>query len=54
MVTQRDKVIFGFIGAMTAIIFGLAVYSDFQKPIDRNPASQGELIEFNPYEYFID
>ena len=54
MVTQRDKVIFGFLGAMTAIIFGLAVYTDFQKPLDRNPASKDEPFEFQPYEYFID
>jgi hypothetical protein len=54
MATHRDKITFGFLGAMTAIIFGLALYSDFQKPLDRNPASQQEQIEFHPYEYFID
>lgn len=54
MVSVQAKFTFGFLGALTAIIIGLAVFHEFQKPMDRNPASQQEQFEFQPYEYFID
>ncbi len=54
MSTQGEKFIFGFLGAITAIIFGLAVYHDYQKPIDRNPASEKEQINYSPYPYYFD
>ncbi len=55
MNTQGEKFIFGFLGAMTAVVVGLAVYSpDFQKHPDRAPASAQEAVENLPYFYFLD
>ena len=54
MSTQGEKITFGFLGAITAIILGLAVFIDFQKPTERTPASQQDQIEYTPYPYFFD
>jgi hypothetical protein len=54
MVTFGEKIIFGFLGAMAAVVIGLGVFHDFQTPSDRSPASQKEQVEYTPYPYFID
>lgn len=55
MGSHREKVIFGVLGAITAIIVGLALFhADFQKQMERGPASNSEKIEFHPYEYYFD
>lgn len=35
-----EKIIFGFMGAVTAVMVGLAVYTDYEKQALRFPASQ--------------
>ena len=54
MNTRGEKIIFGFLGAITAIIIGFAVYFDTGKTTTRTPASQQEQIEYTPFPYFFD
>jgi len=54
MSTHKEKIIFGFLGAVTAIIVGIGVYFEFEKPPGRTPASQQEQLDPTPYPYFFD
>ncbi len=54
MNTRTENFIFGILGAITAVVIGLAVFDDFQKPIERTPASQEEKQEYTPDPYLID
>ncbi len=53
MATHFEKIVFGLLGGLTAIVVGLAVFGDFQKVKSRTPASVEEQVH-TPYVYFFD
>jgi len=53
MVTRKEKLLFIFLGAVTALVFAIGVYSEYVLRNDRNPASEKELVPESLYfDYF--
>lgn len=54
MKNYGEKIVFGVMGAVMAVIIGLAVYTDISQKT-RGPASSEEpKFEFTPYPYYFD
>lgn len=54
MATQEEKIIFGLLGAMTAVMVGLALFIEPQTPSERSPASVDDAKPDSLYFYYID
>jgi hypothetical protein len=55
MSTRVEKIIFTTLGAVTAVIFGLAMLRDADPPSDRQPASKPEPVRVDTfYFYYFD